>query len=97
MRAFLPNSSFPHCFAVANPGADGFLSALKGVDKVTSVLQEAVVDSFRNPDAYFAFGLNRPVGILLHGTPGTGKRRSSMLCACSFLFYFMSISLLVLG
>ena len=45
---------------------------IAGCDEAKNSLQE-VIDYFKNPEKYTAFGARLPRGVLIYGPPGTGK------------------------
>jgi len=63
--------NLPDHHKVSSGGSVRF-SDVKGVDEVKDELIE-VVDYLKNPDKYSKMGARMPKGILLSGSPGTGK------------------------
>eukprot|EP01103_Thecamoeba_quadrilineata_P020493 TRINITY_DN882_c0_g1_i1.p1 TRINITY_DN882_c0_g1~~TRINITY_DN882_c0_g1_i1.p1 ORF type:complete len:609 (-),score=97.12 TRINITY_DN882_c0_g1_i1:32-1765(-) len=68
-------------------------SDVKGVDEAKNELQE-IVDFLKNPQKFQAFGARHPKGLLLVGSPGTGKTLLARAVAgeANVPFYYCSAS-----
>ena len=72
------------------------LDSVAGLDEEKAEIQE-VIDFIKNPDKYLALGAKIPKGILLDGSPGTGKTLIARAVAgeAGVPFYYISGSAFV--
>ena len=61
-------------------------SDIGGADKQIQEMVEAIVLPMTHKERFEAIGIKPPKGLLLHGSPGTGKTMMARACAAQTLF-----------
>lgn len=69
-------------------------SAVAGMAELKERMQREVINAMRSPEAYAAYGLSVPNGLLLYGPPGCGKtffaKKLAEEAGCAFMHIYPS-------
>jgi 26S proteasome regulatory subunit T5 len=63
-----------------------------GLDKQIQEMMEAIVLPFTNKEQYLKIGIQAPKGVILYGSPGTGKTMLARACAAATNACFLKLA-----